>query len=167
MVLAAGLSCIVAKPIEARNFEDPRTTTAVPPLVPLDFTMENHNSCRPTASRGQKLKILRSSDSQSTVRIWRVSNDLPGEFTICEAARWIRARICPGFPSPTWSRRYFQWNGKKRDREVDGEETNHPSYCANVTEFLPTSIEHLAQKVAHYRRSTSRRCSRYNMNSLL
>lgn len=46
--------------------------------------------------------------------------------------------------------------GKKEWREGDGEETSHLSCCANVMEFLPTSIEHLAQKVAHYRRGTSR-----------
>lgn len=62
----------------------------------------------------------------------------------------------PGFPSPARPRRYFQRGGKKREgRGEDGEETSHLSCCANVMEFLPTSIEHLVQKVAHYRRGTS------------
>lgn len=118
------------------------------PSIPLDFTMENHNSCRPAASRGQKPKVLRSADSQSAVRIWRVSNDLPGEFTIREAARWIRARIRPGIPSPTATRRYFQRKEKKRERK---RKTKRKRVIYRVAQtlrnFSPTSIEHLAQKV--------------------
>lgn len=138
-----------------------------PSAIPLDFTMGNHNSCRPVTSRGQKPKV------SSVALIHKAPSEFD-EFPMISQASSLSVKppgeSAQGFipDSRLRPQREDIFSGRRKKKESEREtERKRVIYrvAQTLRNFSPTSIEHLAQKVAHYRRGTSRTGSRYNMNS--
>lgn len=144
-------------------------TAATPPLVPLDFTIENYNSCRPIAFRADKDRSPLQRDLQNAVWISRVFNDLSCEFTICEIHMNPRKTRSPKFSSlaQLMPLRNEDISSEKKENRKRRRE-NEPSTTLRKRYEISLDINRASRTKDDPlpRRGTSRRNLRYNMNIL-